>query len=69
MKAPYTFIRELGAIVGADCMSASQYGQSRSGSVTESPKYDGDSSNDAKFEGEYSTAGNNPHIGERGWGS
>jgi len=55
--------------MGADCMSASQYGQSRSGSASEDPRYDGDSSDDEKFEGDYSKSGDNPHIGERGWGS
>ena len=55
--------------MGADCMSAAQYGQSRSGSAEEDPRYDGASSDNEKFEGEYSEAGNNPHIGERGWGS
>ena len=55
--------------MGSDCMSAAQYGQSRSGSVAEDPKYDGASADDMKYEEDKSNSGNNPEIGERGWGS
>ena len=43
--------------------------QSRSGSVAEDPRYEGASSDDEKYEGDKSSSGNNPHIGETGWGS
>lgn len=43
--------------------------QSRSGSVSEDTRYDGASSDGEKFEGDKSNNGNNPHIGETGWGS
>lgn len=43
--------------------------QSRSGSVAEDPKFDGASPSDEKFEGTKSNSGNNPHIGQEGWGS
>ena len=42
---------------------------SRSGSVAEDPRYDGSSSDDKKFEGDKSNSGNNPNIGDTGWGS
>jgi hypothetical protein len=42
---------------------------SRSGSVSEDQKYDGASSDDEKFEGDKSNSGNNPNIGQTGWGS
>lgn len=42
---------------------------SRSGSVAEDNKYDGSSSSDEKFEGTKSNSGNNPNIGQTGWGS
>ena len=43
--------------------------QSRSGSVAEDPKFDGASSSDMKFDGAKSNSGNNPNIGQTGWGS
>jgi hypothetical protein len=55
--------------MAADCMSASQLGQSRSGSIAENPKYDGDSSDDMKYDGDKSNSGNNLNIGKTGWGS
>jgi hypothetical protein len=42
---------------------------SRSGSVGESNKFDGPSASNNKFEGQKSNSGNNPHIGQEGWGS
>ena len=42
---------------------------SRSGSVAEDPKFTGASSSDMKFDGVKSDSGNNPHIGQQGWGS
>ena len=41
----------------------------RSGSVDEETRYEGDSADDEKFEGDRSSSGNNPNIGETGWGS
>jgi hypothetical protein len=52
----------------AGCTS-SQFGESRSGSVPESPKYEGASSTDEKYDLQKSTSGNNPNIGKIGWGS
>jgi hypothetical protein len=43
--------------------------QSRSGSIAEDPKFDGASSDDMRFEGDKSSSGDNPHIGQIGWGS
>ena len=43
--------------------------QSRSGSIAEDTKFDGTSSADEKFEETSSTAGDNKHIGQVGWGS
>lgn len=43
--------------------------QSRSGSIAEDSRYDGASSDNNKFEGDTSNSGNNPHIGQTGWGS
>jgi hypothetical protein len=42
---------------------------SRSGSAAEDSKFDGSSSSDMKFEGSKSDSGNNPDIGQTGWGS
>lgn len=42
---------------------------SRSGSAAEDPKFDGASSENKKFEGQKSASGNNPNIGQTGWGS
>ena len=42
---------------------------SRSGSIAEDSRYDGASSDNNKFEGDASNSGNNPHIGQTGWGS
>lgn len=55
--------------MAADCMSAAQYGQSRSGSVAEDPKFEGASSSDEKYDLQKSNSGNNPDIGKTGWGS
>lgn len=49
--------------------SAAQMGQSRSGSVAESPKYEGASADNMKFDGDKSNSGNNKNIGKIGWGS
>jgi hypothetical protein len=43
--------------------------QSRSGSIAEDPKFTGASSSNMKFDGTKSNSGNNPSIGNRGWGS
>lgn len=43
--------------------------QSRSGSVAEDPKFDGASSSNMEYDGVKSNSGNNPHIGQQGWGS
>ncbi len=43
--------------------------QSRSGSVAEDPKFDGNSSSNKKYDGVKSNSGNNPEIGKIGWGS
>jgi hypothetical protein len=43
--------------------------QSRSGSIAEDSRFDGASSDNNKFEGDKSNSGNNPHIGQIGWGS
>lgn len=42
---------------------------SRSGSAAEDPKFDGASSSDMKYDGTKSNSGNNPNIGNTGWGS
>jgi hypothetical protein len=64
--------------MAADCISSVQakagaraleYGQSRSGSMAENTRYDGDSADDMKYDGDKSTAGNNKNIGKTGWGS
>lgn len=41
----------------------------RSGSVDEETRYEGDSADNEKFEGDKSTSGDNPNIGRIGWGS
>jgi hypothetical protein len=57
----------------SECLSDEFIGQgnstSRSGSVAESNRYDGSSSDNEKFEGDKSSSGNNPNIGQTGWGS
>lgn len=55
--------------MAADCISAAQYGQSRSGSIAENPKYDGVSANDEKYDLQKSNSGDNRNIGKIGWGS
>jgi hypothetical protein len=42
---------------------------SRSGSVAEDPRFDGASSENMKFDMQHSNSGDNPDIGQRGWGS
>ena len=42
---------------------------SRSGSAAEDSKFDGASSSNEKFEGTKSNSGDNPSIGQTGWGS
>jgi hypothetical protein len=49
--------------------SQSGSSMSRSGSIAEDPKFTGASSNDEKFDGQKSNSGNNPSIGQQGWGS
>lgn len=55
--------------MAADCNSSRQFGESRSGSVPEDPKFEGASSSNEKYDLQKSSGGNNPNIGKIGWGS